>query len=236
MYNLLIIDHNQRIRTLLSEYFDRTMAGSCIYRASNLQVGVDILETHEIDIVFMGSNTMRSDVKCFSDKVRKMNRVPLIVFLLPEQEAMLSQQIAELEDMPIGHPNQSKFTQPLLRFEKNTHKEAIMLSTAIGVYPVDKDSIVAIERTHRNSLNVYTPKRMFKKVRGTLSDISKQLPIDFVFINRQCIVNRTAITRIIPKTREIYLDVDSNEVTFSCSRDKIKDIITWFESLNPHSR
>lgn len=231
MYNLLIIDHNQGVQTLLTEFFDRTMAGSHIYRVPNLPEGIDILEKQEIDLVLVGADAVRVYGKRFFDKIRIMNRIPLIIFLLSEQETLLSQQIAEFEDVAESLINQRLF-QPILPPEKKNHKESIMLSTAIGIYPVVKDSILAIERTQRNSLNVYTPKRMFKEVRGTLAEMSKQLPADFVFINRRCIVNRTAIARIIPKTREIYLDIDSNEVIFSCSRDKIKDIITWFESLN----
>lgn len=235
MRNLLVIDHNQAIQTLLAKCFDRAMTGSYVYQVPSIQAGIDILETKEIDIIIIGVNTITAADRGFYDKIRTNNKNPLIIFLLPEQDAMIWQQIAEFENMAAGRVTHSDILQlPLPKFENDNRKEAIMLSTAIGVYPVIKDSILAIERIRRNSLNVYTPKRMFKDVRGTLAEKSKLLSVDFVFINRHCIVNRKAITRIIPKTREIYLDIDSTEITFSCSRDKIKEIIAWLESLeNP---
>lgn len=242
VYNILIIDSDQSFQMHLTELLDRTIPSSHVFRAQSFLNAIDILEEKEINLMYIDINISKANSNLISDKMQKFNQKPLTIFLLSEQEGIQSPKIIGVE--PIGYFIKPKEYQVSSKAENIAHKEhigkkkdldkgkeTIMLSTATGVYPIVKDSILAIERTQRNFLNVYTAKRTLKQARGTLAEFSKTLPEDFVFINRQCIVNRTAITRIMPKTRELFLDIGSSEVTFSCSQDKIKNILTWFNSF-----
>lgn len=242
MYNILIIDSDQSFQMHLTELLDRTMPSSQVFRAKNILNAIDILEEKEINLVYIDINLSKANSNLILDKIQKYNRKPLTILLLSEQDDTHSHKVAGLNH--IGYFIKPKEYQASSKPESTTldkldekkrnldkGKETIMLSTATGVYPIVKESILAIERTQRNFLNVYTEKRTLKQARGTLAELSNILPSDFVFINRQCIINRTAITRIMPKTREIYLDIDSSEVAFTCSQDKIKNILIWFNSF-----
>lgn len=242
MYNILIIDSDQSFQTYLTEVLDHTIPNSHVFQAQNFSNAIDILQEKEINLMFVDINMPKTSSRLISDKMQEINQKPLTIFLLPEQAAVQSQKITGLE--PNGFFIKPKAYRNLPEYKRNIPysanekikeqekaKETIMLSTATGVYPIIKESILAIERTQRNFLNVYTAKRTLKQVRGTLVEISKLMPSNFIFINRQCIINRTTITRIMPKTREIYLDIGHNEIAFSCSQDKIKNILVWFNSF-----
>ena len=242
VYNILIIDSDQSFQMHLTELLDRTIPRSHVFRAKSFITAIDILEEEEINLMYIDINISKANSSLISEKMQKYKQNPLTIFLLSEQEETQPLKITGVE--PIGYfikPKEyqasSKAGNTILdksdekKKDPGKGKETIMLSTATGVYPIIKDSILAIERTQRNFLNVYTEKRTLKQARGILAEISNQLPDDFVFINRKCIINRTAITRIMPKTREIYLDIGSSEVVFSCSQDKIKNILIWFNSF-----
>lgn len=238
MYKILIIDNDHKFQVLLKRMLSNTLPGLQIYQAYELFNALTILKEETIDFLFIDiSISQMSGIK-FLKEIKEFNYKPFTIIISAGKYLYQPQQILDLEIAgylikPTTYLPLSSTLMNILESKQEPVQESrdvLMLSTAIGVCPVNRKTILAVEKTQRNLLNVYTQKRILKEVRGTLIEIFKSFSEDFVFINRQCIINRTAITRIMPKTREIFLDVENREMAFSCSRDKIRDLITWFNT------
>ena len=114
-------------------------------------------------------------------------------------------------------------------FKKN---KIIILETRIGIYPTPVNAIVAVEKTLQNGLTIYTRDHTLTEVNSTLQQMRSVCANNFIYLNRQCIINKAAISHVIPKSREIYIKAMNNEhKKFVCSRSKLRELIKWLESI-----
>lgn len=120
--------------------------------------------------------------------------------------------------------------------EQAIKSEILLLETRIGIYPTPVNSITAIEKTQQNGLTIYTREYILTEVNSTLHQMGSICADSFIYLNRQCMVNKTSISHIIPKSREIYIKTtDNNQKKFICSRTKLRELIKWLESIARHS-
>ena len=109
----------------------------------------------------------------------------------------------------------------------------LILETRIGIYPTPLNNIAAIEKTQQNGLTIYTHEHTLTEVNSTLQQLENTCSDDFIYLNRQCIVNKKAISHVVPKSREIYIKImDNGQKKFICSRNKLKELIKWLESIS----
>ena len=99
-----------------------------------------------------------------------------------------------------------------------------------GSFLVKISEIVALEKTDKALFAVYGSTFAKMQVRGTLTGIAEQLPDNFVYVNRQCIINQYAIQSFNFKSKEVFLSSQSGELSFVCSRENIKKIVTLFKA------
>lgn len=121
--------------------------------------------------------------------------------------------------------------------EQMTKGRIIMLETRIGIYPTPVSSIIAIEKTPQNGLTIYTREYILTEVNSTLNQMKSVCSNNFIYLSRQCMINKTAISHVIPKSREIYIKIMNNDQKkFICSRNKFRELIKWLESIASTNR
>ena len=117
--------------------------------------------------------------------------------------------------------------------EQAIKSKILILETRIGIYPTPVNTIAAIEKTPQNGLTVYTREHILTEVNSTLHQMESICSDDFIYLNRQCMVNKTAISHVIPKSREIYVKImNKDQKKFICSRNKLRELIKWLESIS----
>lgn len=120
--------------------------------------------------------------------------------------------------------------------EQNIRSKILVLETRIGIYPTPIHSISAVEKTHQNGLTIYTRENILTEVNSTLLQIEQACAGNFIYLNRQCMINKEAISHVIPKSREIYIKIMNNDQKkFICSRSKLRELIKWLESIAVNS-
>lgn len=124
--------------------------------------------------------------------------------------------------------------EPIEVVKKST---IVILETRIGIYPTPINSIVAIEKTQHSGLTIYTQEHTLTEVNNKLQRLKTICSDNFIYLNRQCIVNKTAIDHVIPKSRAIHIKIKDNELKeFTCSRSKLRELIKWLTSIAHTSR
>ena len=116
--------------------------------------------------------------------------------------------------------------------EQIRKSKIIILETRIGIYPTPVNSIVAVEKTLQNGLTIYTREYTLTEVNSTLQQMKNVCSNNFIYLNRQCMINKMAISYVIPKSREIYIKIMNNDQKkFVCSRNQLRELIKWLESI-----
>lgn len=232
MFNILIFDNYLYGQKKLIEIIKKVLPLTEIFQAESFLEAINILEQEKIDVFLLNSYTLKSQEMTV---VNELPHKPIIILISDDNQIQIVPYPAD--SGVVGYFIRNSFTMRLIENLIETYtrswieKEKILFESALGTYPVNIDSIVAIEITKRNTLSVYTKEKILRDVRGTLSELVKVLPKDFVHISRQCVLNRQAITRIINKSREVFISVQEEEVGFVCSREKVKYLIDWFNTI-----
>ena len=133
-----------------------------------------------------------------------------------------------VSDYLVKPVSRSSLQKCIDKVKESTSKNQLILSSPKGKFKISTTSVVAIEKTGRNIMDVYTHNSIIKGARGILSDMIKALTPDFIYINRQCIVNANEIMSFNSKSREIALHINNQDITFIASRENIKEIANRF--------
>lgn len=224
MFRILIVHKNPDVRRLFKDFLYYYGQEVQVYETDEIISIPIFLETTEIDL-------MLCDIQILESWQEIGNRTKYRIIVLVEEKkpqsekSFLSPNLRIIGQITI--PEKKNLWHALIkRRNKNNPSpdklpRTIMLSTIVGLHPVSPDSIIAIEKNNRN-LTVYTNKQILKEVKGTLTEILKYCSSDFVYINRHCALNPSAIIRLLPTTKEIFINVDNKEVCFKGSRNKWK--------------
>ena len=108
--------------------------------------------------------------------------------------------------------------------------DVVLLNKSTGNFLVKVRDIIAIEKTDKVLMAVYGTSFEKMQVRGTLVRIKERLPDNFIYTNRQCLINRHTIKSFDAKTKEVILSSQSGELSFTCSRENTKKIADLFKA------
>ncbi len=234
--NILIADSESNSRICFAKIMDAVVPGAFVHQADSVGEALAVLERSKVDIVFLDISLPPTGGMGIMEKLSRMITQPLVFVTSTHEHIGRAQEVVKSGASgyfvkPSKSMTFSRLFYNVVMGEKEPEgSDTLMLSTAIGICPTLVSSIIAVEKVQRNVLNVYTHERVLKDVRGTLLEMEGYLSPDFVYISRQCMLNKSAIVRIIPKTREVFLNVKDSEEGFVCSRERARDLVLWFNS------
>ena len=100
----------------------------------------------------------------------------------------------------------------------------VEFKTRDGLRNVKIEEIVAIKKSGRTKMTIYTLTDMLSHVSGTLNELYESLPSHFHYIKRDCIVNRYAVTGVNYKTGVLYVKFQNAEVEFEGSIERLRQL------------
>lgn len=242
MYKVLIVDDENKSRLLMAELVLEILPDATLVQADSANQALFYMQETQFDILFTDIVMPQLDGLSFIAELQKHPKKPYVVLISAYREF-------EYARKALKYDVSGYLLKPLVKedVERVLHKfinqqtlppdenKKILLPAYNGIFPVDTESIIAVEKADRNLVTIYTYNACMKNIRGTLMKIFNTLPDSFMYINRQCIVRKEAIRHFNPKNREVTLLCEEQEVSFICSRKNMRYVVEWFDTAIFHA-
>lgn len=234
MTKILILDDNALNRSMLANRILTILPVVSISQEGETSDALKLIREFAFDIIFIDISLTNKNGFEFIDQVRNCRQEACIVLLSEVKDFEYARKGIDVGVLGyLLKPYDNVDLQYIIRKYlditlKRDRSETLLLYTYNGSYPVDVNSLIAIEKAGRNRLLVYTRENALKDIKGTLIHISSYLPSKFIYINRQCIINVDAIEHFNPKTRQVFLGFPEKEICFICSRWNMKHLLDNF--------
>lgn len=237
-HKVLIIDDEKKARDYISELFLSLVPDSKITKVAQSHEALQLIETHTYDLLFADIQMPQMDGLTLLQEIKRRGKKPFIVLVSAYDKFEYAQKGMELGASgyilkPINKDRIHCIFQNYLKEKKqNKDPETIIFNKSNGFFPLRTTDILAIEKQDKQVLKVYKKEACICNFRGTLHKISEQLSDNFMYINRQCIVNSCAIERFNTLSKEIILRQNDGELRFTASRDNMKQIRDLFKNTS----
>ncbi|MDH6533450.1 response regulator [Parabacteroides sp. 52] len=232
MYKILVVDDENKSRLYLVNIITEIQPDALLTHTNNPLEALQLLKETPYDLLFTDIVMPHMDGISILKELKQSGNLPFTVMVSAYKDFEYAQEALNrgASGYILKPFDKEKVAEMIDRFiqQQPESEQSILFSSYNGLFPVGIDEILAIEKEDRNLIRIYTKDNPIKAVRGVLSEIKKQLPTHYIYINRQCIVNRNVIKRFNPKDKTITLSLDQYEKDFSCSRSCMKEIAYWF--------
>ena len=242
MYNVLITDDENKSRLLIENIVKQILPDINVWHADHPLEAIRLVEEIKFDLMFIDMVMPQMNGLEVIEQISNMEHQPFIIIVSAHKNFEFAQKGVNLGASGyISKPIYLKQFIPIIGkfIEKHSQVKTtetnsgkvLYLPTHIGFCLIKTDNIVFIEKNNRNMVDIYTTEEVITRVRGTLTELSNQLPSDFIYINRQCIVKKDRIKYFNPKTKQITVKVGETEKELTCSRTTALTITKSFKLL-----
>ena len=228
MYNILITDDEKKSRVLIESFVREILPDVCITQVDHPVKALRLIEKIEFDLIFMDIIMPQMNGLDVIEQISKMDYNPFIVIVSAHKNfefaqkginlgasGYLSKPVYKQQFIPIIDNFINKYKQP---DTKAADDKTLSLSTNTGYCVINTKNIVFIQKAGRNTVDFFTTETVIPQVRGTLSALLTLLTPDFIYVNRQCVMEKSMISFFNPKTKEIIVKTGNAEKVISCSR------------------
>lgn len=235
MQKILIVDDERKARKYLSDFILSVMPDAEITHAKFPYAALEMVDHNDFDIVFADIQMPQMNGIEMIREIKKKGKEPFVVMISAYDKFEYAQEAMECGASGyLLKPFSRERVEQIMGIYKEKRNlqdhDVILLNRSAGNYPVKACDIIAIEKTDKSLLTVYGTTFDKMQFRGTLVGIMEVLPANFMYINRQCVINQLAIQYFSLKTREVFLSSQSGDLSYICSRENIKQIITLFKT------
>jgi Response regulator of the LytR/AlgR family len=235
-HRILILDDENKSRELLAIFVNKNITDAVIDMAAHPDVALKMLRKNKYDLLILDYEMPRINGFEVLKEIQLMFHIPHIMLVSAHRDFDFAQKgieigVIEYIIKPIDNRQVAKAIEKYIKLlTKEDKPEQITLQAYDGNYFVDIQNICFIEKICRNKLSVQLSDGGLHYINGCLSQLQKILPDNYIYISRQCIVNRDAIKKINSKSREICIQVATNIFTLTCSRNQMKRLLTLLSS------
>jgi two-component system LytT family response regulator len=229
MHKILIVDDERPARDYLAELVTFCLPDSKVVKADNAERALACLQTDSFDLLFvdieMPGMTGFQLLENMQNEFSKHIPFAFIISAFHTYKYALQGfrlGILDYIEKPFHHENIYNAVKLYLNTIKS---ETIAFKVAEGFCRIRISQLVAIQTIGRNKALVYTNSAILKDVSHTLCQLYAQLPSNFRYIRRDCIVNIHEIKSYNLKARNIYIICQNNEYALTVSRQSMKEII-----------
>lgn len=230
MYKILIVDDENKSRERIADLLALLSPDSKIVQSEHPFNALRLMNEINFDLLFVDVVMPQMNGLEMIEKARQAGKNPYVVLISAFDEFKYAQGGMEVgASAYILKPYTQERVAQVLRNYRNKMEQPdnlpfILFNKGYGNFPLKIKDIVAIERSDRFRINIYTTTEYIRFVTGTLAEMRSKLPSYFTHINRQCMVNLVAIKRFNTKNRKIYFNQGAEEISFFCSRENMKKI------------
>lgn len=235
MHKILVVDDEKKSRDFISDLIESMMPDVEITKLKSPFTALEMIEQDCFDMIFTDIRMPRMSGLEMIQEIKAKGKIPFIVIISAYDRFEYAQQA--MESGASGYlvkPFSRERVEEILAIYKEKYKtppnEVLFLNKSTGTVPVKINDIVAIEKTNKVLLTVHGTSFAKTQARCSLTGIAQQLPAAFMYVNRQCIINSHLIQSFNPKTREVFLTTFSEEISYICSRENVKQVASIFKT------
>ena len=234
MQKVLIVDDEKKSRDFISDLIVSFMPNTEITHAKYPHAALGMVENNDYDMVFTDIRMPQMSGIEMIREIKKKGKKPFVVMISAYDKFEYAQEAMECGASGyLLKPFNRERVEHILNIYKekcNPFSEDVMLlNRSAGDFPVKISEIVALEKTDKSLFVVYGTTFAKMQVRGTLAGIAGRLSGNFIYVNRQCIIDIHAIQSFNLKSKEVFLSSPSGELSFVCSRGNIKKVAALFK-------
>ena len=236
MHKVLVVDDEKKSRDFISELIISVIPDMEITHVKYPYAALEMIEHNDYDLVFTDIHMPQMSGLDLLREIKKKGKSPFIVMISAFDKFEYAQ--LAMERGASGYllkPFNKERVESILNVYKEKlnliDNDVILLNRSTGNYPVKISEIVAFEKTDKTLFAVYGTTSAKMLVRGTLAGIAERLPDNFIYVNRQCIINKHEILSFNIKSKDVILTSMSGDISFTCSRENIKKVAALFENM-----
>ena len=236
MYKVLITDDEKKSRKLIEDIIRQILPEDVsITQVDHPVSALRLIEKTKFDLIFMDIIMPQMNGLDVIEQISKMDHNPFIVIVSAHKNfefaqkginlgasGYISKPVYKKQFLPIVDNFINKHKQPCIKITDN---KTLSLSTSTGFCVINTKSIIFIKKAGRGTVDIYTTEEVIPKVRGTLSELFTHLSSDFIYVNRQCIMEKSMINSFNPKTKEIIVKTGNLKKVIVCSRANAQNIV-----------
>ena len=256
MHKILIIDDERPARDFIADLVATQIAYAEVTKVENAEKALVCMQTKPYDLLFVDIEMPGMSGLELLDEIKRMGQNPYTVIISSHSKIdytikgyelgvaryILKPSLEQPEEAEPGTVQlitkplyDEKIYEAIQTYLNKTVTETIDLKVPDGVRRVKIDDIAAIETDRRSKVKVYLNHSILSEVAHSLSHLYKQLPSNFIYISRKCIINLNNVQRFNTKikSREFIAVCQGEECSFTASRKTTKDLLARFNSANP---
>jgi Response regulator containing CheY-like receiver domain and AraC-type DNA-binding domain len=229
MYKVLITDDEKKSRMLIENIIRQILPEDVsVTQVDHPVKALRLIEKIKFDLIFMDIIMPQMNGLDVIEQISKKDHNPFIVIVSAHKNfefaqkginlgasGYISKPVYKRQFIPIIDKFINKYKQSDIESPDN---KTLSLSTSTGYRVINTKSIVFIKKAGRNTVDVFTTEAVIPQVRGILSELLTDLSPDFIYVNRQCIMEKRMISLFNPKTKEIVVKIGNTEKVIVCSR------------------
>jgi len=251
MHKILIVDDERLARDFIADLVASHIAGAEVTKVDNAEKALDCMQTKTYDLLFVDIEMPGMNGLELLDAINRMGQNPYTVIVSahskidytikgyelgvaryilkpsPDQPVEAAPSIVQHITKPLYD---EKIYEAIRTYLNKTKTETIDLKVPNGVRRINMDDIVAIETVRRSIVKVYLDHSILSEVAHPLSHLHKQLPSNFSYISRKCIINLHKVKHFNTKlqSREFFAVCQDRECSFTASRKIMREKISLF--------
>ena len=249
-HKILIVDDERPAREFIAELVAFYIPNSTITQADSLRNALDSLQAEDFDVMFLDID-FGAGKRTGLDLLEEVNRMKKHIYTviisahyrfdyavkgmelgaaryIPKPPADDSSESAKTSDIQyITKPlYKEKIFDAIRLYLEKIKNSTIDLRVLDGFRRISIGDLLAVETINRNKLKIYTTDALWSDAIGSLAQLFVDLPANFCYIRRNCIINLHAVKHYNLKSylREIHVGYQDKEYSFVVSRENIKNL------------
>ena len=257
MHKILIVDDERPARDFITELVTSCLSDSKVVTADNPDSALACIQAENFDLLFVDIEMPPPYMNGLEliEEINRMGKYPYTVIISAHRklnytirgyELGVARYIPKpLSELPEGgEPDDTvhyiskpvygeKIFEAIQSYLGKVKNETVDLKVFNGIRRTKIDRIHAIKTVRRGKVNIYTSDILLKEVAASLNQLHSRLPSYFLYIRRNCIINIHAVKHYVLKSREVFVDCQNREYSFTVSRENMKKLVAL---LNPEER
>ena len=235
MHRILIVDDEKPARDFIAELVAFYIPDSVVEQAGNPFLALDCMKRKDFDLLFIDVRMPGMTGLELLEEINRTGKQPYAFIITAHQKyeyAVKGLRLGILDyiEKPL---HKAKIRKAAKSYLDKMQSDTLDLKVYNGIRRIPVRSVIAIETADRGKVKVYTADSILPDVTGLLSQFDKQLPSNFCYIRRDCIINLHEIVRYNFKWRalEIFVVCQNEEIMFKATRKGLKNLPDQFISL-----
>lgn len=229
MHKILIVDDERPAREFISGLVTFYIPDSEVAQAESAGKALECMQRENYDLLFVDNTMPGMSGLELLEELNRRGKSPysfIIAAPHPYDYALQGFRLGILDyiEKPLYR---EKIYEAVNLYLSKVKANFLDLKVSNGVCRILFHNLLAIETVSRGKVKVYTTDSILPEVSGSLVQLCKQLPLNFCYIRRDCIINLHKVTHYNPKLQynEIFLVYQNEEIMFNVSRKHIKDLL-----------